>query len=63
MNSIAAVILVFLVLEFTLRLVADVLNLGNLTEDQSIGVWCKYVVDAASDGYTDDTFDIGFTDS
>lgn len=42
---------------------ADVLNLGSLTEDQSIGVWCKYVVDADSDGYTDDTFTIGFTDS
>lgn len=42
---------------------ADVLNLGNLTQNQSIGVWVKYVVDADSDGYTDDTFTIGWTDS
>jgi STE24 endopeptidase len=34
MNAIAAVILVFLLLEFTLRLVADVLNLGS-TRDES----------------------------
>ena len=33
MNSIAAVILVFLVLEFTLRLVADVLNLGSIRDE------------------------------
>lgn len=42
---------------------ADVLNLGNLTQNQSIGVWVKYVVDADSDGYTDDTFTIGFTNT
>ncbi len=42
---------------------ADVLNLGDLTQNQSIGVWIKYVVDADSDGYTDDTFTIGFTSS
>jgi len=41
----------------------DVLNLGNLTQNQSIGVWIKYVIDADSDGYTGDTFTIGFTDS
>ena len=34
---------------------ADVLNLGNLTENDSIGLWVKLVVNADSDGYTDDT--------
>lgn len=42
---------------------ADVLNLGNLTQNQSIGVWVKYVVDADSDGYASDTFSIDFIDS
>lgn len=42
---------------------ADVLTLGNLTQNQSIGVWEKYVVDVDSDGYTDDTSTVRFTDS
>ncbi len=42
---------------------ADVLDLGNLTQNQSIGVWQKYVVDADSDGYADDTWTVRFTDS
>jgi len=42
---------------------ADVLNLGNLVQNASIGVWVKYVVSASASGYTDDTFTIGFTDS
>lgn len=42
---------------------ADVLDLGNLTQNQSVGVWVKEVVDADSDGHTDDTFTIAYTNS
>lgn len=41
---------------------ADVLDLGTLTQDQSVGVWIKYVVDATSAGYVSDTFTLRFSD-
>lgn len=42
---------------------ADVLDLGNLAQNESIGVWEKYVVDADSDGYPNDTWTVRFIDS
>jgi hypothetical protein len=42
---------------------ANGVSLGNLTNNQSIGVWVKLVVGATASGYTDDTFTLTFTNS
>jgi hypothetical protein len=42
---------------------ADVLNLGNLVQNASIGIWVKLVVNSSADGYTDDTFTLRTTNS
>ena len=42
---------------------ANGVSLGNLTNNQSIGLWVKLVVNAASSGYTDDTFTLRYSNS
>ncbi|MFA5028452.1 MAG: hypothetical protein WC713_11310 [Candidatus Methylomirabilota bacterium] len=42
---------------------ADALVLGSLAQNESIGIWIKRVVDAAGDGYTDNTFTLKVTNT
>lgn len=42
---------------------ADVLSVGDLAEDAYQSVWIKRIVDASSDGYTDNSFKLAFENS
>jgi len=41
----------------------DVLNIGDLDQNEYQAVWIKRVVSAAGDGYTDNTFTLAFESS
>lgn len=42
---------------------ADVLSIGNLTQDSSCGIWIKRIVDESSPGYVDNVFTIKIENS
>jgi hypothetical protein len=42
---------------------ADVLHVGDLVQNGSCGIWIKRIVSVGTDGYKDNVFTIGVTDS
>ena len=47
----------------TSKVHADVLNLGNIAQNASVGIWVQRLVSAAGSGYTDNTFKLAFESS
>lgn len=47
----------------TSKVHADVLSLGDIVQNASVGIWVQRLVDASGNGYTNNTFKLAFESS